>query len=111
MDKDIERQIEEAAEQFRGMLVEQYERNKRLAAARVAGAGGADCGAADKKTVIGLAPGDGIGPVIMDETKEVLGTLLADELASGRAELRDITGFTLEERLSKGETVPADVLS
>lgn len=111
MDKELERQIEEAAEQFRGMLVEQYERNERIAAARGAGAGGADCGAADKKTVIGLAPGDGIGPVIMAETKEVLGTLLADEIASGRAELRDITGFTLEERLSKGETVPADVLS
>ena len=111
MDDEIRRQIEEAAEQFRGMLVEQYERNGRLAAAaKRAGAEGAGCGDA-AKTVIGLAPGDGIGPVIMDETKDVLKALLADEIAEGRVELREITGFTLEERLAAGETVPAGVLS
>ena len=113
MDNEIRRQIDEAAEQLREMLIEQYERNERLAAAakRAGGAGGdAGCGDADKKTVIGLAPGDGIGPVIMDETKAVLKTLLKDELESGRVEFKEITGFTLEERLAAGETVPEGVL-
>ena len=108
MDKAIERQIEEAAEQFKEMLAGQYERNMKMAAEAAAGGGGASD---RKRTVIGLAPGDGIGPVIMDETKEALERLLADEIADGRIELRDITGFTLEERLASGETVPRGVLS
>lgn len=113
MDNEIRKQIDEAAEQLRGMLIEQYERNERLAEAakRAGGAGGdAGCGDGNAKTVIGLAPGDGIGPVIMDETKAVLNMLLADELDSGRVEFREISGFTLEERLAAGETVPDGVL-
>jgi isocitrate dehydrogenase (NAD+) len=111
MDNEIRKQIDEAAEQLRAMLIEQYERNERLAeAAKRSGvAGGAGCG--DGKTVIGLAPGDGIGPVIMEETKAVLDMLLKDELESGRVEFKEITGFTLEERLAAGETVPEGVLS
>ena len=106
MDKEIRKQIDQAAEQFREMLAEQYERNERMAAGEEAGAA-----AGKNETVIGLAPGDGIGPVIMDETRDVLGRLLADEIADGKVELREITGFTLEERLAAGETVPANVLS
>ena len=106
MDNEIRKQIEQATEQFRDMLVEQYERNERLAG----GGETADRGAKEK-TVIGLAPGDGIGPVIMDETRDVLERLLADEIAGGKVELRAITGFTLEERLAAGETVPANVLA
>ena len=105
MDNEIRKQIEQAAEQFRDMLVEQYERNGRMAAG-----GETAKTTAKEKIVIGLAPGDGIGPVIMDETRDVLERLLADEIASGKIELRDITGFTLEERLAAGETVPANVL-
>ena len=76
MDKEIRKQIDLAAEQFREMLAEQYERNERMAAGEEAGAA-----AGKMKTIIGLAPGDGIGPVIMDETKDVLERLLADEIA------------------------------
>lgn len=110
MDKDIERQIDEAAAQFRAMLAEQYERNERMKAESVGAGSGADADAGGGKVVIGLAPGDGIGPVIMDETKAVLGRLLEEELAAGRIEFRDIKGFTIEERLAAGETVPQAVL-
>ena len=45
MNKDIERQIDQAAEEFRAMLAEQYERNERMKAAAegtgTAGAAGA----------------------------------------------------------------------
>ena len=112
MDSEIRKQIEQATEQFREMLVEQYERNGRLAeAAKRTGGEAANCEGATAGTVIGLAPGDGIGPVIMDETRDVLERLLAKEIESGRVELREITGFTIEERLAAGETVPAGVLS
>lgn len=113
MDNEIRKQIDEAAEQLREMLIEQYERNELMAnaAENAGGLGGDSCREdGDAKTVIGLAPGDGIGPVIMDETKSVLSKLLADETSSGRVEFREITGFTLEKRLASGETVPEGVL-
>ena len=104
MDTKILLDIDSAVEHFRTLLIEQYERNDSIANDNAAGQ--------DKTgaTVIGLVPGDGIGPVIMDETREVLKCLLDDEIAGGKIELRDIKGFTLEERLAKGKTVPDDVL-
>ncbi len=102
--KEIEKQIGEAAESFRLLLFEQYERNSKMKETTNDGKGRGD------KTVIGTAPGDGIGPIIMKATKEVLSELLADEIAEGRLELKDIEGFTIEERLSAGETVPKVVL-
>lgn len=127
MNKQISEQIDQAVEQFRLMLVEQYERNEAMAeraageteskavnesgslAAKAVSRAEYD-GISDKSIVIGLAAGDGIGPVIMDETRSVLNELLADELADKRIAFRDIDGFTIEERLAAGETVPKDVL-
>lgn len=102
----IEKDIRSAVEQFETMLREQYDRNERMKESAANAVPLADKG----KIVIGMTPGDGIGPVIMDETKKVLETLLADKLASGRLELKTIDGFTIERRLETGETVPADVM-
>lgn len=102
----IEKDIRSAVEQFEAMLREQYDRNKRMNESAANAVPLAD----KDKIVIGMTPGDGIGPVIMDETKKVLETLLADKLASGRLELKTIDGFTIERRLETGETVPADVM-
>ncbi|MBQ3123325.1 MAG: isocitrate/isopropylmalate dehydrogenase family protein, partial [Firmicutes bacterium] len=63
------------------------------------------------KIIIGTLPGDGIGPVIMDKALEVLNVLLKYELASGKIEIREIEGLTLENRVATGETVPADTLA
>ena len=60
---------------------------------------------------MGIIPGDGIGPVIMTETVNVLEKLLADEIKSGKIELRPIAGLTLENRVAAGETVPKVVLA
>lgn len=121
MNKEISSQIEQATEQFRQMLVEQYERNQRMAECAVwktpaqAGDGNVNSSNAAASgngcTVIGLAAGDGIGPVIMEETKNVLMELLADELSENRISFKDIEGFTIEERLFAAETVPAAVLA
>lgn len=106
--REIELQIEEATEAFRRILTEQFERNEGMGRAS-----GESCKAPEesRRTVIGLAPGDGIGPVIMEETVAVLEKLLSDEISNGMIELRHINGFTLEERLECGSTVPPDVLS
>lgn len=63
------------------------------------------------KIIIGTIDGDGIGPVIMDSCRSILEKLLAEEIAAGKIELRDIPGLTLENRIAKMETVPADVLA
>lgn len=63
------------------------------------------------KIIIGTIDGDGIGPVIMNSCRTILEKLLAEEIAAGKIELRDIPGLTLENRIAKMETVPSDVLA
>lgn len=98
--------IEKAAEHFKALLEEQLRRQERMET----GAGNRDFTGADK-IVIGIVPGDGIGPIIMAQARRALEKLLAGELADGRAELRDIGGLTIENRLEKGQAVPDEVLA
>lgn len=51
--------------------------------------------------MIGVLPGDGIGPIIMKQALRVLRELLAPELKQGRVEIREIEGMTIENRGSK----------
>ena len=93
-------------EHFAKIVEEQLARVERLKASSEI----TDFTAKDK-IIIGTIDGDGIGPIIMDSCRAILGKLLADEIASGRIELRTIEGLTLENRIAKMETVPADVLA
>lgn len=63
------------------------------------------------KIIVGTIDGDGIGPIIMNSCRAILEKLLADEIAAGKIELREIPGLTLENRIAKMETVPSDVLA
>ena len=98
--------IDRAVEQFRTLLTEQIARTERMER----GAQAKNFAAMDK-IVIGVAGGDGIGPIIMRETRRVMDALLKDEIASGRVEIRDIDGLTIENRLALHQSVPADTLS
>ena len=60
---------------------------------------------------IGIAPGDGIGPIIMEQAVRVLNHLLRDEIASGKVVIKDIEGLTIENRLAQNKPVPEDVLA
>lgn len=60
---------------------------------------------------IGVMPGDGIGPIIMEQALRVLNDLLAPEIASGKVKIRIIEGMTFERRVELGESLPADVLA
>ncbi len=60
---------------------------------------------------IGFVPGDGIGPIIMAQAVRVLNTLLADRIASGKVRIIPVEGLTIENRLAKGISIPADVLA
>ncbi|MCI7194598.1 MAG: isocitrate/isopropylmalate family dehydrogenase [Acidaminococcus fermentans] len=59
---------------------------------------------------VGILPGDGIGPCIMEQALRVAKYLLKDEMASGKVEFRTIPGMTIEERAQKNESLPAEVL-
>ncbi len=101
----MENYVEKAVEQFRALLEEQIAREKKMAA----GAPAKDYSSLEK-TVIGTLGGDGIGPIIVEQTGRVLEKLLADEIDKGTVELRRIEGLTIENRLAKGKAVPDDVL-
>lgn len=62
------------------------------------------------KITIGICPGDGIGPIIMEQAERLLRVVLRDEISSGRIVLKPIEGLTIENRLQKMEAVPEDVL-
>ena len=91
---------------FEKIIQEQLERVENMKNAQTA----PDFAAMDK-IVIGTIDGDGIGPIIMDSCRAILKKLLADDIASGRIELRKIEGLTIENRIEKMETVPSDVLA
>ncbi len=63
------------------------------------------------KIIIGVCGGDGIGPVITHEAARVTEYLLADDVASGKVEIRYIDGLTIENRVECMKAIPDDVLA
>ena len=98
--------IKNATAQFETLLREQIARTERMAELSkpidYASLG---------KLILGVCDGDGIGPIICTEAVRVLETLLADRIAAGKVEIRRIEGLTLENRMAKEQSVPADVLA
>ena len=62
------------------------------------------------RIIVGIIGGDGIGPAITANARHVLAELLKEEIASGKVELRDIDGLTIENRAACGKAIPEDVL-
>ncbi len=62
-----------------------------------------------EKIVIGVLPGDGIGPIIMKEALRVLNNLLEPEITRGHVEIREIPGMTIENRAAKLQSLPDEV--
>lgn len=61
------------------------------------------------KTVVGILPGDGIGPIIMEQALRVIQALIPEEIESGKVELRRIQGMTIENRAKKLQSLPEEV--
>ena len=64
-----------------------------------------------KPVKIGILAGDGIGPIIAEDSKRVLEAVLADEVKSGKVEICDIEGLTIENRVKHNKAIPDDVLA
>jgi len=59
---------------------------------------------------VGVLGGDGIGPFIAKDAKRVLEFMLQEEVRSGKVEIRDIEGLTIENRATHMKAIPDDVL-
>ena len=96
--------LEQACAQFRVLLEEQLHRISHMSTEKVD---------FTKKEVItiGIIAGDGIGPIIMEQAKRVLDTLLADKIQSGKIVVKVIEGLTIENRLALQQSVPEAVLA
>ncbi|MGD2295561.1 MAG: isocitrate/isopropylmalate family dehydrogenase [Candidatus Aminicenantes bacterium] len=63
-----------------------------------------------KPIIIGIIGGDGIGPYIAAEARKVLEFMLQEEVKSGKVEIRNIEGLTIENRAKQNKSIPDDVL-
>ena len=64
-----------------------------------------------KPIIIGVCWGDGIGPIISQETQRVLEVLVGDLVEAGKIEFRTIEGLTIENRVEHMKAIPDDVLA
>jgi len=63
-----------------------------------------------KPIKIGVCWGDGIGPIISQETQRILEFLMKEEVESGKIEFKPIEGLTIENRAKHKKAIPDDVL-
>ena len=97
--------LEDAKRQFGELILSELERIERMKA----GGEPKDFSKLDK-IVIGVMPGDGIGPIIMKQALRVLETLVKPEIESGKIEIRYIEGMTIENRAALLQSLPESVL-
>ena len=101
----FEKEIESAVEQFRTLMQEQLARQNQMEL----GSSAKDY-TKQEKIIIGVCGGDGIGPILMRETKRIMEVLLKEEISCGKIELREIEGLTIENRMACAQAVPTDTL-
>jgi len=102
----MENQIKAAVEHFEQLIRKQLERAESIKKNNEF----VDYKSLDK-IVIGLCGGDGIGPVITNESARVLKFLLADDIKSGKIVFNEIDNLTIEERARVGKAIPDDCLA
>lgn len=96
--------IQAAQEQFGKLIEGEQQRIERMKQAEEI----MDFSKLDK-VIVGILPGDGVGPILMKQAVRVVKELLGDEIAAGKIELREIEGMTIERRVALLESLPADV--
>lgn len=63
-----------------------------------------------KPLIVGFCWGDGIGPIISQETQRILEDQLSERIHSGQIVLKPIEGLTIENRAKHLKAIPDDVL-
>ncbi len=101
----MQEKINEAVLKFEELLKGQLERAEKMKENKDF----VDYNSLDK-IIIGIIPGDGIGPIILEEAERVLRLLLSEKISSGKVEIRNIEGLTIENRVAKLKSIPDDVM-
>lgn len=96
--------ISQAQEKFGELIQSEFERIERMKQDTEV----KDFSKLDK-IIVGILPGDGIGPIIMEQAVRVIKALIPEEIASGKVELRQIEGMTIENRAVRLQSLPDDV--
>lgn len=96
--------VEMAKEQFGELIQSEFERIERMKADNMV----KDFSKSDR-IVVGVMPGDGIGPLIMKQALRVMEVLMKPELESGKIEVRQIEGMNIENRAALMQSLPEDV--
>ena len=96
--------IQIAQEKFAELIRSEFERIERMKADNEI----TDFSKLDE-IVVGVLPGDGIGPIIMEQALRVLKNLMAPEVESGRLKIKEIEGMTIENRAAKMQSLPDEV--
>ena len=96
--------IQIAQEKFAELIRSEFERIERMKADNEI----TDFSKLDE-IVVGVLPGDGIGPIIMEQALRVLKDLMAPEIESGRLKIKEIEGMTIENRAAKMQSLPDEV--
>ena len=96
--------IQIAQEKFAELIRSEFERIERMKADSEV----TDFSKMDE-IVVGVLPGDGIGPIIMEQALRVLKDLMAPEIESGRLKIKEIEGMTIENRAAKLQSLPDEV--
>lgn len=99
-------EIQKAQESFAELIQSEFERIERMKADTEV----KDFSKIDK-IIVGVLPGDGIGPIIMREAVRVLEALVPEEIAGGKIEIREIEGMTIENRAAKLQSLPDEVMA
>ena len=96
--------VAQAQERFGELIKSEFERIERMKQDNeVKDFSGLD------KIVVGILPGDGIGPIIMEQALRVIRALISEEIAGGKVELRLIEGMTIENRAATLQSLPDPV--
>lgn len=97
-------EIQAAQERFGELIRSEYERIERMKKDQ------AVKDFSKLETIrVGVLPGDGIGPIIMEQALRVLKSLMGKEIEEGRLEIREIEGMTIENRAAKLQSLPDEV--
>ena len=101
----MEQKIKAAVEKFEQLVRAQQARAEKIKAEKEF----VDYKNLDK-LIIGVCGGDGIGPIITEESARVLKFLLKNDVEAGKIEFKTIDGLTIENRVEAGKAIPDDVL-
>ena len=100
-----EESVKAAQEKFAALINEDYQRIDRMKQEEKP----LDFAKLDK-IIVGIMPGDGIGPLLMPLALDVMHELVGEEITSGRIEIRPIEGMTIENRVAKMNSLPEECL-